>query len=53
MPPFLLIVFLLFSSTLLMEVFIFTPLEFLRNLNLPYWLTVAVLVLVFSWLFGE
>ena len=53
MPPFVLSVFLLVAVTLLTQVFVLIPLEFLRNFSLPSWLTLAVLALVLFWCFGE
>lgn len=53
MPPFVLFVFVIITATLLTQVFVLTPLEFIRHLSLPNWLILAVLVVVLSWGIGE
>jgi hypothetical protein len=39
------------TAGLLTQVFVLTPLEFLRHLSLPNWLILASLVVFLSWLF--
>ena len=53
MQPFIVIIFVLITGALLTQVFVLTPLEFLRHLSLPNWLILASLVVVLSWCFGE
>ncbi|MBW4638739.1 MAG: hypothetical protein KME05_10985 [Gloeocapsa sp. UFS-A4-WI-NPMV-4B04] len=53
MPPFILILLLLVTGTWVTEVFVLTPLEFLRAFSLPNWLSWAAIALVLCWCFGE
>ncbi len=53
MPPFLLIIFLLILGTFFTQVFVLTPLEFLRSFNIPGGVLLVLLTLVLCWCFGE
>ncbi|MES1022939.1 hypothetical protein ABN584_08570 [Gloeocapsa sp. BRSZ] len=53
MPPFLLILFLLFAASWTTEIFVLTPLTFIRELHLPNMLTWGAIALVLFWCFGE
>jgi len=55
MPVFPLIALLLCltAALLLINDFIFVPLHFSQWLSLPRWLGLGLLLVVFSWLFGE
>lgn len=53
MPPFVLIILLLIAGTFCVEEFVLFPLELIRNFSLPSSLTMALLVVVVAWCFGE
>ncbi|WP_155968249.1 hypothetical protein [Kamptonema formosum] len=44
---------MIFGGWLLIKAFVFLPLDSLNFLDLPTWLSLSVLLLVFFWLFGE
>ncbi len=53
MPPFLLIIFLLTAGTFFTQVFVLTPLDFLRSFNLPGGIFFALFAVVLLWCFGD
>ncbi|WP_155823845.1 hypothetical protein [Gloeocapsa sp. PCC 7428] len=53
MPPFLLILFLLFAASWTTEIFVLTPLTFIREFHLPNMLIWGAIALVLFWCFGE
>ncbi|WP_168192388.1 hypothetical protein [Chroococcidiopsis sp. TS-821] len=53
MPPFLLILFLLISSSWMTETFVLIPLRAFREFHLPNMLIWGAVALVLFWCFGE
>ncbi|MUL35304.1 hypothetical protein [Gloeocapsopsis dulcis] len=53
MPPFLLILFLLLTSSWITEIFVLIPLTFIREFHLPNMLIWGAVALVLFWCFGE
>jgi len=51
--PLAILLLCLAGSLVLINDFIFIPLHLTQGLSLPRWLGLGLLLLVFSWLFGE
>lgn len=49
----LLLVVLMWVGVVLTDITIYLPLNILNWLHLPSWLTLVLVILAFSWLFGE